>query len=471
MTALPGAAVYRPTRHAGTRWAVRRATEWAEQRDVRRGVAFDPETVGSVPPIGHLARSWAAVKFGVLCATSPVTAPALLLRAAANQVFIRRLIRDFPHQYADLVAHRHPLPPANRTRRLPSPLRAFISSDLHRCVPGRNDWPARQHTKSLYAAVLDFYADHDAHLVENGDVEDFWMMGGSAYGAVYDMVRLGQRLLPRGSAEVARLQLYGGHLDRIIANNTVIYRRITDRFVAHGRYHRTVGNHDDVYLGRSVAALLTDRLGVVPCDWLVFDGPDGRTEAVINHGHHTDAWCAPHRARLGKLSSWVAGTLSDVPLLNTPDGLEERHQVDRLLNGQVGNHLLRVNPVFGASRSYDSLDEEALFDAMGDAAEHGPWLLFGHTHVPVDRPWSRSGRRWWRYANSGSGVARGMVTGLEWDTTSGDPEVRLVAWARADDRTPAEAVVTTDGHSGVARYVIEPTDDGHLSATVQPYAG
>ena len=42
----------------------------------------------------------------------------------------------------------------------------------------------------LYPTVLRGYADDGWHLIENGDVEDFWMVGGSTWGTVYDLARL-----------------------------------------------------------------------------------------------------------------------------------------------------------------------------------------------------------------------------------------------------------------------------------------
>ncbi len=468
VTAAP--VVTRSTPHGATRWGVQRLGDWADRRDAHRGVAVDQAVIDALPPIGAFATAWAAVKFVLMTAAAPVAAPAVAARAVFNHRYARQLIGDFPHQFGDLAGHRHPLPPANRARRLHSPELAFISSDLHRCTAGRNDWPARQGTKTLYPTILGFYAEREAHLVENGDVEDYWTLGGSCYGAVYDIVRLAQWAVPGRRSAAARIELYRGHLERIIANNPSTYRQIEDGFVRHGRYHRTVGNHDDVYLDRTIARMLRDRIGVEPVDWLTFDAEDGETAAIIAHGHHTDGWCAPHRARLGKLSAWVAHSLSDVPYFDAPSGLAAPRVTEAILAGRAANHLLEVNPVFGVNRSYDSLDEELLFAAMGDATQRGPWLLFGHTHIPVDRPRSRGGARWRRYANSGCGVLPGLVTGLEWHHSRGSsPALRLVGWTYADGDTPPEAVAAHDHGRPVARWVLQPTDDGRLQPTVEPF--
>ena len=47
---------------------------------------------------------------------------------------------------------------------------------------GTVGWPGHQHARELYEAALDFYAADEWGLIENGDVEDFWLAGGSTYG-------------------------------------------------------------------------------------------------------------------------------------------------------------------------------------------------------------------------------------------------------------------------------------------------
>ncbi len=73
--------------------------------------------------------------------------------------------------------------------RAPAADRYVITSDLHRGPAGTNDWPGLQDTTALYAALLDWYGDQRWSLVEDGDVEDFWMVGGSTYGLVYELGR------------------------------------------------------------------------------------------------------------------------------------------------------------------------------------------------------------------------------------------------------------------------------------------
>jgi hypothetical protein len=71
-------------------------------------------------------------------------------------------------------------------------------------------------------------------------------------------------------------------------------------------------------------------------------------------------------------------------------------------------------------------------------------------------PLSRSGDRWTRYLNSGSGVGDGMITAIEWDGTGSEPIGRLVAWTMAEDDTPADNLVVTPAGERLARYELRP---------------
>jgi hypothetical protein len=138
-------------------------------------------------------------KAAVSLAGAPVGISAMAVAARrAQRITLERITRYPEHLHAIARGERSPLP-ARRTRRVPSDARIVITSDLHRCIPGRLDWPARQATKSLYHRVLSGYAEDEWHLIENGDVEDYWMVGGSTWGAVYDVARLaGGAGAPRG---------------------------------------------------------------------------------------------------------------------------------------------------------------------------------------------------------------------------------------------------------------------------------
>lgn len=393
------------------------------------------------PRPGLAASGWAVLKATATVFGAPLSVPAMAFASRRTQRTALERIRLFPDHIRALAAGRPSPLPAQRRSRLASDRRILITSDLHRCIPGRIDWPARQGTKDLYQRVLSGYAEDGWELVENGDVEDFWMVGGSAWGAMYDVSRIVDGV--GGSrADEPRRELLRLHLDRIVENNSGIYEVLRDGFAADGRYHRTMGNHDDVFGDPGLVAHLRSHLpGTDVVDTVVLtrpdalrgpsggdrDGLDG-VDAFVMHGHLTDAWNGPGIAFLGQAITWIANAFDDLPGLGaTIDGLPDEEALDRLLGGRGRNRLITLDPRYGGNRRFDSLDEERLFCelARSEPADGWPWLLFGHTHLPMLRPLGESGRPV-RYANSGAGILERSFTALEWDPRRREPH--LVLW-------------------------------------------
>lgn len=402
-------------------------------------------------PPGAAASTWALAKAWAGLAAAPVAVPAVAVAARTSQRETLSRIDRFPDHLVSIAAGQPSPLPARRTRRVPADRRYVITSDLHRCIPGRLDWPARQRTKVLYRRVLERYADAGWDLVENGDVEDFWMVGGSTWGAIYDVARLASALAGPLAAE-ARRDLVRAHLDRIVDNNAALYRLIDEGFGRDGRYHRTAGNHDDVYEDPDICEHLARHLpGTEVADTLLLvDGdpsaePGGIDEvrAVVAHGHLTDAWNGPGFALLGQAITWWATGLDDLPRVTALDGLPDEQAVERLLSGRGRNRLVTLDPRFGGNRRFDSLDEERLFARLAECEpECGwPWIIFGHTHYPMLLPHDASGRPV-RYANSGTGVLDGAVTLVEWDPEDGP---RLVLWMADDGDGPHRLDLVPDG--------------------------
>ncbi|MFN8040213.1 MAG: hypothetical protein U0Q07_13460 [Acidimicrobiales bacterium] len=430
------------------------------------------------PEPGAVASGAAALKLALIGLGGLVGGPVVGRVALRNNEAVTDLAWQYPGLVADLLADRsieggdearRARPLFARVQRASAAGRYVITSDLHRGPAGTNDWPGLQDTTSLYGALLDWYGDGGWGLVEDGDVEDFWMVGGSTYGVVYEVGRwLGHAWRGRSGRRLLRA-VYAEHLRRVVDHNAAIYERIQDRFHAHGRYHRIVGNHDDAYLDEDVAARLAEvHPGLDVLDALVLDGPDGGV-GLVTHGHHTDAWNAPGRAGLGKLGTWLGSTVGDAPFTGGNPGRPTADATRRLLSGEQPSTLTEVSTLFGANRHLYSMDEVVLHDAwtahFGDA---GPWLVLGHTHLPLDRPADPRGRRSWdRYVNAGCGVFHGMLTAVEWDGAAGPgdgsaPAVSLVAWHWADGSTPDAAVVAEVDGRPVARRVLRRGPDGHL---------
>lgn len=443
---------------------VSRLAAKADSHDRRRWMR-SPVVPGEPTSAGPVAGAWATAKLGVMGVALPIAAAVVAARAASNTAATKRMIVSYPGEIEKVMRGEPTAVPNGRVGRLESGRRLFISSDLHRCVRGASDWPSVQNTKGIYETALEYYGAEEWGLVENGDVEDFWLVGGSTYGVVYDLFRMLAPLLPGEAGERLRIHLCAEHLSRIIDNNRGIYDRIDDLFHRHGRYHRLVGNHDDCYLDeRVVDHLRAYHEGVDMFDFLVLDHAD-QPVAVLAHGHHTDSWNAPFRAGLGRMSTSMASAVVDAPFLSANPGTPDLSESTRLLAGTHTDVLTVLNPMLGFNRELYTIDEVLLFQAFEQHfGDDPPLLLLGHTHLPVSRPSAPRAEdgRWTNYLNSGDGVHHELITGLEWDGVS-DPEhpsVRLVAWHYADEHTPDAAIMAEHEGRPVARRWFRPTDDG-----------
>lgn len=408
--------------HHRARHYVQQANRWASHREPA------PQLPGEPIHPGLLAQIWATLKLGLAGLISPLWAPAIMFRANVNNRRAQQLTIDFPAQVRRIANGETPTLLGNTVAELPAEIRLAIISDQHRGIAGRLDWQRRQRTEPIVQALLEHYADGEWHLCENGDIEDFWSVGGSTSGAIYDMLRILGALLDRIGQPALSIETARYQLNAIIANHFEIYRVIRDEFVAKGRYVRTIGNHDNVIRRPMVAEQLRAHLGVHPiADFVALRSGD-QLVALVAHGHHTDGWNAPFRDNLGKLSSWMASTLIDVPRLDSPEGLPPQAATTVILEGRLPNKLITINPIFGANSSYDSLDEELLANSIAAAGLDHIWYLLGHTHSPVEAPVMSRGIKWKRYANSGSGLVQDVVTAIEWDGTVENPTARVVAW-------------------------------------------
>lgn len=433
---------------------LRRIGRWADERDRRQfELGTDGDGDDARPPRPGLpATAWAVTRSAATVAGAPVVAPAMALAALRTARVARRRIDAFPEHLHALAEGRISPLRDERTRRLPAGERYLVTSDLHRCVAGRLDWPAAQRVKGLYPRVLERYLDDGWHLVENGDVEDFWMVGGSTWGAVYDLAGMLEQASGtlRPDAPAASLV---EHLDRIVANNRRTYD-VLSAFAAEGRYHRTMGNHDDAFARPEVEARLHDHLpGAEVVDTILL-ARDGSTpeegiagiDAVIAHGHLTDSWNGPGFALLGRLLTATLTTLGDLPTRGSrPDeGLPRGTDIERLMKGGW-NRLITLDARYGGNRRFDSLDEQRLFARLAEVEpdDGWPWILHGHTHYPMLMPFDREGRPV-RYANSGCGVLDGGFTALEWDPSDPERPVSLVVWTHGDGE-PRRVELHPDG--------------------------
>lgn len=359
--------------------------------------------------------------------------------------------------FAAIVARRNRYANQYRIGRLDAAQRYVIFSDLHRYAPGDLDIPLQQGDKDLYAAVLSYYGRDHWHLVENGDVEDYWLRGGSNWGNAYDVasgfIGVGQDL----ALEAGIMAIAKAHLTKIITNNAKIYAVIKGLFIEPGRYHRTMGNHDDVYRNEELVEVLRRLLATSPearrafdvHDYLVVEGPNG-ANGLIGHGHQSDSWNSPACSFLGRTTTSIVSAINEV----VPDayemGVPSWKDSHKLWVEGANNNLTGIGP-FGADLDTNSLDEQHLHDTYREQwhGVEGPHLILGHTHAVRQDPFDPDRRDYWpEYLNDGCGISSHTVTAVEWDgSQSGsgsNPSLTLVAWrASAADEIERGVVRTT----------------------------
>jgi UDP-2,3-diacylglucosamine pyrophosphatase LpxH len=355
----------------------------------------------------------------------------------------------------------------HRIEQLPHDRNYVITSDQHRWASvDEMDAASINKTRRLYAAVLEYYGLQEWTLIENGDAEDYWLRGGSAYGVVFDMANV----LPGPDLDRAfegRLKIDAAkmHLAKIVESNKVVYNRIEVLFDRNNRYVRTNGNHDDVNLRPEMIQELTRYFSNFRiAEYVVLeDGP--KAVALISHGHQTDAWNHDACSYLGRVTTPLNSALRDLSFGEIKEGVPDAKVGDAIWAGKSANKLDEVGP-FGANSDLGSLDEQALFESFrkiwGTPAniEAGPWLILGHTHVPLSSPSSPVNNGiWGRYLNTGCCIFPSMITCVEWGkhgVADAQPSPRLVAWRWAE---VDQSLQRCDLSRGA---------DGGLSAKVDP---
>jgi hypothetical protein len=393
------------------------------------------------------------IKLAVVLAILIATAPAFLLAMFICTQIANAYGEEYGTVLQAIMAGYDRYVEMFRIRRLPAGGRYVIVSDLHRYATGDLDIPTQQDDIRLYQGVLEHYAKGEWSLIENGDVEDFWLRGGSGWGVAYDVASgftgpAADVALDAGMAGIAEL-----HLANVVGNPHYarVYAMLRSLYHDKGRYFRTCGNHDDVYRSEQVVGALGRYFpGIRVDDFIVFDAPSGPV-GLVAHGHQTDAWNSGACAFLGRFTTSVVSAINDVLPDSKELGVPGADSV-KMWDGEGGNTLTDVSPLIGVTLATDSLDEPILHgayvDSFGGGAD-GPWLILGHTHAPRIDAWDDdSDGNWARYLNDGAVLFPQMLTAVEWDGTADadNPTLSLVGWRYgATPGTVARAVITRSG--------------------------
>ena len=324
-----------------------------------------------------------------------------------------------------------------RIHTLPAEHSYVVFSDIHLYVDGEFNYYGHNGNADVHRLVLAYYASQRFPLIENGDVEDFWMRGGGIKGTIYDVADV----LPYPAYDEAYCnQAFWSaaqwHAANVFEDNAATYALVDQLFVSSGTYARTVGNHDSPWDDAEMEHMfqLVFRAPVVANDYvLLTDSNTGETDFVIAHGHQSDVWNMRMCDFAGKAVTDAACWLTEVT-----GGLFKQAKKFYVTRAEWESELAARgfdNEIHGMEKLGlgQSLDEAELYDAIGDEYEdhlQQPHLILGHTHNVKDDPgvpnyMYEAEWEWHEYSNSGcTGMIEGLVTCLEVSY----PNVQAVAW-------------------------------------------
>lgn len=308
-----------------------------------------------------------------------------------------------------------------------------VFSDVHMFTSHDLDFFNHNDNSAIYRDALTYYAARNYTLIENGDVEDFWMRDNQALGAITAI----SEQLPwpyyagtfREQAVRSQLQ---SHALQVFFNNADTYALIRNKFHDNDRYVRTIGNHDDAWEDSDVKSVMQLIYpGLFVNDYCTLDGAGGRADVVLAHGHQSDVFNMPMCAWAGKTITNAAARLYELSFGEW--NLFTRSKGDWMdeFNGLgFDNELVSRNIIKGVS-----FDEVGLYEDLEEIygkSSSQPVLVLSHTHNIRDEagvPNYMYSDEWTskHYANTGTaGMWEDIVTGLEVEW----PSVKAVAWLR-----------------------------------------
>jgi hypothetical protein len=311
-----------------------------------------------------------------------------------------------------------------------------VFSDVHMFVEGDLDFYNHNGNSTIYQWALNQYAGDGYHLIENGDIEDFWMRGGSSKGLIleisYPLPWPYYSELFESSAFRSANQV---HAFNVFLNNAETYAIIRSNFQDRGKYTRLIGNHDDVWADSTmdpIFQLLYPNATVFDYCTLEWTATE-TTEFLLAHGHQSDTFNMPLCNFAGKALTELASHLHEITFGALNMFTKSKDWWESQWRGEgFKNELTETNLLKGESFSeYDLYKgvENIYGNSLGQ-----PYLILGHTHHPKDNAgipdfmfhdeWN-----WDEYSNSGTvGMWEEIVVGLEIE----HPDVRIVAWVKED---------------------------------------
>lgn len=322
--------------------------------------------------------------------------------------------------------------------RLPVNRKYAVFSDVHMFVEGDLDFFNNNGNSEIYKHALTHYAQNNYHLIENGDIEDFWMRGGSSKG----LILMTSSFLPwpyySGVYEEAAFKAANQiHALNVFTNNATTYATIRGSFHRNNRYTRIIGNHDDVWADPIMALVMNLFYpGIDVNDYCTLEDERHQTKAILAHGHQSDIFNMPMCNFAGKELTNLASVIHELSFGEWNLFSKSKEEwMDEWTDKGFKNELQEMDLLEFASFSEYDLYKD-LENSYGDSPRQ-PYLILGHTHNPKDNAgvpnfmfsdhWN-----WNEYSNSGTvGMWEEIVVGLEVE----HPDVRVVAWKKEPDGT------------------------------------
>ena len=332
-----------------------------------------------------------------------------------------------------------------RIARLPVEQKYVVFSDIHMYPKGDFNFYESNGNANIHRASLAQYAALGYHVIDNGDIEDFWMRDCAIHENIADVAdNLPYPYHYEAYTQQASLSACQAHAVRIFLDNVETYALIDNSFVAHGKYTRAIGNHDDVWDSDDMLPIFdfVYRTPVVAHDYVLLDNTTshlgGQTEVVIAHGHQSDIWNMELCNWAGKAITdfWSTLTVGTFGLTRKIKNFyREKSEWEADLRGSGFNDELHRMEGFGFTQSLDEVELYEELEGIYGNDPVQPHLILGHTHDVKDEPGVpdfvyKDQWNWLEYSNCGTtGMWEGLVICLELEY----PAVRAVAWYAGAD--------------------------------------
>jgi len=387
---------------------------------------------------------------------------------------ISKITGEVPEQVRVLEAiadGHHKIEDQFKIKRMPLDQKYVVFSDIHIYHEGEFDFYGNNGNAAIHKQLLKHYSDKNFHLIDNGDIEDFWMEAYVRWNRQAGELILesaNEKMLNDVSDQLpypyysesfrrhGQLSARQVHALRIFKNHLETYAVTDAGFASLGKYTRIIGNHDDVWHDPEMSGILEIAYPSVDVievyDYVVLEGVSGYAAFVIAHGHQSDGFnreiCSLAGRLLTNAGSWVQRWL---PSLGKKLFTRSRSEWAADLAGYgLHNDLDEID-------GPQSMDERDLYEEYADQFGSGigaPHLVLGHTHQMRHRPgvpafMYKDSWNWDKYTNTGTtGMWEGCVTCVEIVDGMATP----VMWYRGSDSS----------NGGLVRDVMSPYRYGEV---------